>query len=629
MKGFSVIEVVLAAAIFMLFSTAAVTLILGGFNTNRLGAEETIANQFASEGIEAVKSIKNQAYSNLITPNPTPRAVVTPGGVWAFGAAGSSNTLLHNSTDNYIRQVKVESVNRDGSGNIVPAPTGTLDSDTKKITSTVSWKFNSARPESVILSTYLSDWRKAIPRGGTIVYGDASTTPKTRSYDSATNIFSAQSSTVLGASGLSFQIKTSPTKLEAIAGYVTTEAANNLHIMCYNGTDWTNEWTATVGGTGSTRRFDIAYETSSGDVIVIYSRGVVATNGLAYNTKQGTLGCGTTNWLGAINFPTTPSTTTGTVNWVKMASDRKTNSNIISVIWADSNAALGATNWNGSSLVTGVGTFKVLETSLEIVTTAQDVDDFDVEFESVSGDVMVVWANSAGKNNTNGVRYSTCTGGIATCTWLVATTPPTFSDDATNLDISANPNTDEIVFASIGNDASDLQLGYWSGNAWTNNFANVDVSAQTPLAGTHLVTTGWLIFPPTTRAVVVYGNATNPTLVNARYLSTPSTWTPVSGTEPSVGTQTLFTPAPLFATQKWYDIQMDPFNKEQLMFALSDVSGTNNRLFAKRLIMTAAPVFTWSNSDDSDGAGPGTGPLQANLGQATTAPFGFTYWRNP
>jgi hypothetical protein len=47
------------------------------------------------------------------------------------------------------------------------------------------------------------------------------------------------------------------------------------------------------------------------------------------------------------------------------------------------------------------------------------------------------------------------------------TTPPTFTDDATNLDISAS----QIVincFASIGNAASDLQVGYWSGSAWTN-----------------------------------------------------------------------------------------------------------------------------------------------------------------
>lgn len=282
-RGFSVIEVVLAAAIFMLFSTSAVVVVLGGINANRLGAEETIANQFATEGIEAVKSIKNQAYTNLITPNPTPRAVLrNVNNVWEFNTTdGSSNTLTHNASDNYVRQVKVESVNRDASGNIVS--TGTPDPDTKKITSTVSWNFNSARPESVILTTYLSDWRKAIAtqRGGMLVWGNGGTTSDAMQYrilntDGAWGSMTNFPDFDTGASNKALRairIYASATGNEKI---VLSKHYNGSSQFIYahrwNGTSWTSWLFATLVTTTflDVHNFDGAY-LNNGDFIAVYS----------------------------------------------------------------------------------------------------------------------------------------------------------------------------------------------------------------------------------------------------------------------------------------------------------------------------------------------------------------------
>lgn len=603
--GFSVIEVILAAALFMILATGSITVILQGTDSNRLGEEQAVANQFAAEGIEAVRSIKNQSFANLV--NSAGTGVIRFGGVWGF------NLIPNNDpTGKYTRVLTVSDVQRDGIGNIV-ASGGTLDSLTKKITSTVSWNFTPTRANSVQLTSYLSDWRRLIS-DGMIVYGDTTAIPKYRTYDNTANTFGVESlGPLTGASGLTFTIRTSPIKQEAIAAYTTS--AGVLRVMCFNGNNWSEDWTVTVGGTSTTRRFDIAYETNSGKAIVLYSTNVGTTNELAYRTKLGSSGCGSANWVGATNY--NALRTTGIVQWVKMAWDRRPNSNLITAIWADANSDLSAAVWSGSAWGNEPST--ATETSLEVVAAAQDVDDFDVEYESLSGDVMVVWANSAGNNGTNGVRYRTCTGGTSTCTWNAVTTPPTFLDDATNLDISANPNTDEIVFASIGNAGSDLQIGYWNGSAWTNQ-ANSDTSTQTPVAGTHLVSTGWLISGVTIRAIVVYANATNPTLVNARYLTTPSTWVPAAGVEPSAGNSTLFSPTPVFANpQKWYEVEMDPKNKDRLMFNLSD---NNSDLFAKRLVMTSVPAFTWTNSDNGSA-------LQLTLGQATRQPFKFAYWRNP
>jgi len=470
------------------------------------------------------------------------------------------------------------------------------------------YKFSKIIFIAILLLTWL--WPPALKEAqaldvangdGLIVYPiSANTTPQWRTYTNSTNAFGAQTATVAGATGLNFITRTSPTKQEAIAGY--TNSGGTLQVMCYDGTSWTNEWSVAVGGTGTTRRFDIAYETNSGDVIVLYSGNVGTTNELRYRTKLGSTGCGSANWSAETNLD--PVRTSGTVLWVKMAWDKRAAQNLIAAIWADSNSDLSAMIWSGTAW--GNEPSAVTEASLEVVAAAQDVDDFDVEYESISGDVMVVWANSAGANGTNGVRYRTCTGGTSTCTWNAVTTPPTWTDDATNLDLCSDPNSDGMIFVSIGNAGSDLQYGVWSGSAWTNT-ANGDTASATPLAGTKLVACGYLISGATTRGVITYNDSA----------ATNIGWRTVSGT--TWTSQTDFTPTPAFGNpQKWYDIQTDPINKDRLMFTLSDL---NLDLFAKRLTMDATPTFTWTNAD-------GGAALQASLSQATAGPFSFAYWRN-
>lgn len=155
-KGFSVIEIMLASGLFMIFATGMVTVVLWGLDNNRLAGEQTIANQYAAEGLEAVRSIRNQAYANLDNSTGT-GIILNFSNVWAF--SGANNTF-----DKYTRVIAVADVFRDANNNIV-ASGGTLDSDTKKVVSTVSWNLNSSRANSVVLTTYLTNW-KATGGGG-------------------------------------------------------------------------------------------------------------------------------------------------------------------------------------------------------------------------------------------------------------------------------------------------------------------------------------------------------------------------------------------------------------------------------------------------------------------------------
>jgi hypothetical protein len=440
---------------------------------------------------------------------------------------------------------------------------------------------------------------------GVLVYGQSGNSlPQFRDYVSASNSFSGVRQTVSGAAGKLFTVRTNPltTKQEAVAAYVS---AGTLRVLCTDGANWYEEWTQTVGGADATRRFDIAFETNSGDVMVLYSRGVAGTNELGYRTKPGAAGCGAANWSGAQTLD--PVRTSGAVHWVKMASDRRADYDNIAAVWADANSGLSAMVWNGTGWENEPAA--ALETSLETVSAAQDVESFAVETESLSGDILAVWGHSGGSDGVNGVRYAAApwSGGSPAHTWGAPTAAPAFLDDATSLDLAANPASNEMVFASIGNAGSDLQAGYWSGTAWTNT-ANLDTTAQIPLAGTKLVAAAWITSGATSRSVIVYNDAAATNL--GWYVGNGGTFTP----------QTDFAPSPAFANpQRYYDLKQDPVFRDRLIFTLAD---SNADLFAKRLVMTSAAVFTWTNAD-------GGAALEPNLGSALAGGYSFVFWPAP
>src|SRR5258708_18283301 len=102
--GFSVIEVIIAAAVFITFASGAIVAIISAINTNRLGAEQTIASQYASEGLEAVRSIKNQSWTTFISKTDAGNTgVAISGGVWTF--SGINNTLA--SDNRFTRTISV------------------------------------------------------------------------------------------------------------------------------------------------------------------------------------------------------------------------------------------------------------------------------------------------------------------------------------------------------------------------------------------------------------------------------------------------------------------------------------------------------------------------------------------
>jgi len=158
-SGQSIIEIIVAVSILIIIAATSVSAILGSFSTTRLAEEETQAALIAVEGLEAVQSIRNQDWSNLATGT---YGLSNSGSLWSF--SGSSDT---DSSNKFTRTITISDIQRDfiNSGDIVDSD-GTLDLETKKITSTVVWDFTSARQNTVEMTSLLTHWQLSRKYGG-------------------------------------------------------------------------------------------------------------------------------------------------------------------------------------------------------------------------------------------------------------------------------------------------------------------------------------------------------------------------------------------------------------------------------------------------------------------------------
>jgi type II secretory pathway pseudopilin PulG len=139
-KGFSLVEIILASALFVLVITA----IIGSFIYSRERTME-IANRsrailIAEESIEALKNIRDDSYYELTD------------GIYGLSTAGNewSITTSTDIIDNFFtRTIEI----------------GTIDGGRKAITSTVSWPQPANQTGTFSLVSYITNWRQfaAIP----------------------------------------------------------------------------------------------------------------------------------------------------------------------------------------------------------------------------------------------------------------------------------------------------------------------------------------------------------------------------------------------------------------------------------------------------------------------------------
>jgi len=136
-KGFSLVEVILSSAVFVLLVTAFVGAYLYGQEATALAGNRARAYMLAEEGLEAVRNIRDggSGISNLT--NGT------------FGLSTTSNQWslsgLSDVTDIFTRQIIISSI----------------DAERKSVTVSVNWPQNPQRTGIVSLSSYLTAWQCA------------------------------------------------------------------------------------------------------------------------------------------------------------------------------------------------------------------------------------------------------------------------------------------------------------------------------------------------------------------------------------------------------------------------------------------------------------------------------------
>lgn len=149
-RGQSLLEVILALAVFALISAVMVVMSAGGFVTLQQGGEQTRAEFMALEGLEAVRSIRDRDWNELIF---TASSVSVSNGQWVFDGEGTSETI-----GGYQRLISLAVVCRDDNHDITICPGAYTDSQSKKITVQISWEARPGVSNFVKRSTYLTNW---------------------------------------------------------------------------------------------------------------------------------------------------------------------------------------------------------------------------------------------------------------------------------------------------------------------------------------------------------------------------------------------------------------------------------------------------------------------------------------
>ncbi len=147
--AWSLIEVIVALAIFSLVAVSLISLSAGSLNPwLNLGASNQ-AEDLAQEGLEAVRSIKNRAWNEL---NFKTSGLSLIENVWSLMGEGTEETI-----GDYSRSLSFTDVCRDTQGQIVSCSVGRLDPHIKEATVKVSWGV-APTTKQIVRTTYLTNW---------------------------------------------------------------------------------------------------------------------------------------------------------------------------------------------------------------------------------------------------------------------------------------------------------------------------------------------------------------------------------------------------------------------------------------------------------------------------------------
>ncbi len=154
-EGFAIVETLISIAIIGILLIGFEILISQAIKVNRVNRTELKASLYLQETIEIAKDLELSDWDLLVGSSCTSSNVCHPidgGGAWSL-----ANGLEYLDSGDYVRDIYIEDVCRDGSdfpNNIIDCPGLFNDPNTKKVVATVQWN-DSYRPRSLSLETYI------------------------------------------------------------------------------------------------------------------------------------------------------------------------------------------------------------------------------------------------------------------------------------------------------------------------------------------------------------------------------------------------------------------------------------------------------------------------------------------
>ena len=154
-SGFSLLELVLAVAIFSFSSFALATMIIDSNISTRLSADRTDALLYAKEGVEAVRSIRDNDWTSWASTADGNHGL-------SINTVGSSSAWVFSGTSDLIDNKYTRTVNIATDSEV---PTS------KVVTVNIAWDLTPGRIASTTLLTIFSNWPDVInsslvvPRG--------------------------------------------------------------------------------------------------------------------------------------------------------------------------------------------------------------------------------------------------------------------------------------------------------------------------------------------------------------------------------------------------------------------------------------------------------------------------------
>ncbi len=146
-RGFTLIELILAIAIFAVIAAGVAVPIIGNHLNSLENRKNVQANTLLTEAWEAVRSIRSNDWSDIVNGAHGLRLA---GGVWEF--YGTSD-----ETDRFTRVITVSDVYRDADGDRV-ASGGTPDPDSKQVELQISWQPTPYENRSLTAESLLTNY---------------------------------------------------------------------------------------------------------------------------------------------------------------------------------------------------------------------------------------------------------------------------------------------------------------------------------------------------------------------------------------------------------------------------------------------------------------------------------------